>query len=279
MSGLIETGKRLFTRVSEHGLTDWAAALTYYAVLALFPGLIALVGILGLVGSSATDPLLENLEGLAPGAANDILTGAIEEVATGRGAAGFAFVLGLGVAIWSASGYIGAFSRASNAIHETEETRSFVQQRPQQLALTLLLLVLVAVLAIGVVVSGPIAAELGGVVGVGDSAVTAWNIAKWPVIGLMVLVILAVLYYAAPDVDHERVRLLTAGGALTVIAWLAASAGFTFYVSSFASYNATYGSLAGVIVFLVWLWISNLALLLGAELNAELEERRGELPR
>jgi membrane protein len=268
------TLRRTVREFQADGLTDWAAALTYYAVLAIFPALIALVSILGLVGASATDPLLDNLAVLAPGPANEILTNAIDEITASRGTAGIALVLGLLGALWSASGYVGAFSRATNVIYEIEEGRPFWKLRPQQLGLTLLLIVLLAVMALGVVVSGPIAEEVGNVVGLGDTAVTVWGIAKWPVIALVVVAIFAILYYAAPNVRQPGFRWITPGGCLALVLWLAASAGFALYVANFGSYNATYGSIAGVIVFLVWLWISNLALLLGAELNAELERER-----
>jgi len=269
-----ETLKRTVREFRADGLTDWAAALTYYGVLAIFPGLIALVSILGLAGTSATDPLLENLDELTPGPANEILTGAIEEIAASRDTAGVAFVLGLLGALWSASGYLGAFARASNAIYEVEEGRPAWKLRPQQVGVTLVLIVLLALLAVGIVVSGPVAEEVGNLIGAGDAAVTAWGIAKWPAIALVVVGILAILFYAAPNVRQPGFRWITPGGVLTLAAWLAASAGFALYVSNFASYNATYGSIAGVIVFLVWLWVSNLALLLGAELNAELERSR-----
>jgi membrane protein len=268
------TLKRTVSEFRDDGLMDWAAALTYYAVLAIFPALIALVSILGLVGASATDPLLENLTDLAPGPANEIITNAIDEITASRGAAGVAFVLGLLGALWSASGYVGAFSRASNVIYEIEEGRSFWKLRPQQIGITFVLILLLAAMALGVVISGPIAEEVGNVVGAGDTAVTIWEIAKWPVIAAVVVGIFALLYYAAPNVRQPGFKWITPGGVLALVLWLAASAAFALYVANFSSYNATYGSIAGVIVFLVWLWISNLALLLGAELNAELERAR-----
>ncbi len=269
-----DTLKRTIREFQDDNLTDWAAALTYYAVLAIFPALIALISVLGLVGASATDPLLDNLTGLTPGPANEILTNAIDEITASRGTAGLAFVLGVLGALWSASGYVGAFSRASNVIYEIDEGRSFWKLRPQQLGITLLLILLLAAMALGVVISGPVAEEVGNVIGAGDTAVTAWGIAKWPAIGLAVVLIFAILYYAAPNVRQPGFRWITPGGVLALVLWLAASAGFALYVSTFASYNATYGSIAGIIVFLVWLWISNLALLLGAEMNAELERTR-----
>ncbi len=266
--------KRTISEFQDDNLTDWAAALTYYAVLAIFPALLALISILGLVGASATDPLIDNLAELAPGPANDILTNAVNEITASRGAAGFAFVLGLAGALWSASGYVGAFSRASNAIYEIEEGRSFIKLRPQQIAITFVLIILLAATALAVVVSGPLAETVGNVVGAGDTAVTVWGIAKWPAIAGVVITIFAILYYTAPNVKQPGFRWITPGGVVALLLWLAASALFAFYVANFSSYNATYGSIAGVIVFLVWLWISNLALLLGAEMNAEMERSR-----
>jgi membrane protein len=266
--------KRTVREFRDDNLTDWAAALTYYGVLALFPALIVLVSILGLIGQSATQPLLDNLSKLAPGAANDIVSGAVRQISSNQGAAGLVFVLGLVGALWSASGYVGAFSRASNAIYEIEEGRPFWKLRPFQIAITVVMILLLALCAIAVVVTGPLAEQVGGVVGAGDAAVTAWDIAKWPVIALVVVTMFAILYWAAPNVKQPGFRWITPGGIAALGLWVLASAGFALYVATFASYNKTYGSLAGVIVFLVWLWISNLAILLGAELNAEVERGR-----
>jgi len=266
--------KRTVNEFREDNLTDWAAALTYYAVLAIFPALIALVSILGLVGPSATDPLIDNLTELTPGPANEIITNAVDEITADQGTAGVAFVLGLLGALWSASGFVGAFSRASNVIYEIEEGRSFLKLRPQQLAITFVLIVLLAATALAVVISGPLAERVGDVVGAGEEAVTIWGIAKWPVMALAVIAIFAILYYAAPNVRQPGFRWITPGGVLALVLWLLSSAAFALFVANFSSYNATYGSIAGVIVFLVWLWISNLALLLGAEMNAELERSR-----
>jgi membrane protein len=266
--------KRTVSEFRDDNLTDWAAALTYYAVLSIFPALVVLVSILGLAGDSATQSVLDNLDELGPGPATDIVSGAIKEISSSQGTAGIAFVLGLALALWSASGYVGAFSRASNAIYEIEEGRPFWKLRPLQLAISLLLILLVAVSAIAVVLTGPLAEQVGDLFGLGSTAVTIWDLAKWPVIVLVVITMLAVLYYGAPNVRHPGFRWITPGGLLGVTLWLLASAGFALYVSNFGSYNKTYGSLAGVIVFLIWLWISNLAVLLGAELNAELERGR-----
>ena len=258
----------------DDNLTDWAAALTYYAMLSVFPALIALVAILGLAGDSATQSVLDNLDQLGQGPANQIVSGAIKDIASSQGTAGAALVIGLAAALWSASGYVGAFSRASNVIYEIEEGRPFWKLRPLQLGMTLVLLLLVAISAIAVVLTGPLAEQVGKLFGIEGIAVTIWDIAKWPVIVLVVITMLAILYYGAPNVRHPGFRWSTPGGALAVGIWMLASAGFALYVSEFGSYNATYGSLAGVVVFLVWLWLSNLAVLLGAELNAELERGR-----
>jgi membrane protein len=266
--------KRTFREFKADNLTDWAAALTYYGVLAIFPAIIALVSIIGLVGPSATQPILDNLKTLTPGPANDILSGAVKQIASNRGGASIAFIFGIAVAIWSASGYVGAFARASNAIYEVPEGRPFWKLRPTQLIVTTVMILLIAASAIAVVVTGPVAKQLGDVVGAGSAAVTAWDIAKWPVIALVVSLMFSVLYFAAPNVKQPGFRWITVGGVVALVVLLIASALFAIYVANFSNYNKTYGALGGVIAFLVWLWIANIAVLLGAELNAELERGR-----
>jgi membrane protein len=266
--------RRTVREFRQDNLTDWAAALTYYGILSIFPALLAMISVLGLIGESATQPLLDNLTEVAPGAAQEIVTNAIQNLNQDQGAAGILFVIGLATALWSASGYVGAFMRASNAIYEVEEGRPFWKLRPVQIAITLVMMILVSIGAIAVVLTGPLAEQVGNVIGLGDAAVTAWDIAKWPVLVLLVSFVFSILYWAAPNVKQPGFRWLTPGGVLAVILWIVASAAFALYVASFASYNKTYGSLGGVIVFLIWLWISNLAVLLGAELNAELERGR-----
>jgi len=266
--------KRTFREFKADNLTDWAAALTYYGILALFPAIIVLVSILGLVGQSATQPLLDNVSTLAPGPAKDIVTGAIQQVGGSRGSAGFAFVIGLATALWSASSYVGAFSRASNAIYEVEEGRPFWKLRPVQLAVTTVMILLLAACAIAVVVTGPLAQRVGDIVGLGSTAVTAWDIAKWPVIAFVVVTMFAILYYASPNVKQPGFKWITPGGIFALVLWIVTSALFAFYVANFSSYNKTYGALAGVVAFLVWLWISNIAILFGAEMNAEVERQR-----
>jgi membrane protein len=266
--------KRSAKEFREDNLTDWAAALTYYGVLAIFPALLVLVSILGLIGESATQPLIDNLGSVAPGPAKDIFTSAIENLQGSSGAAGVFFVIGLIAAVWSASGYIAAFMRASNAIYDIEEGRPLWKTLPMRVGLTILLMVLTAVSAVAVAVSGGLAREVGNLLGLGDTAVTVWSIAKWPVLILFVSFMFALLYWAAPNVKQPKFKWLSPGSILAVVGWIIASAAFAFYVANFGSYNKTYGALAGPIVFLVWLWMSNIMILLGAEFNAELERGR-----
>jgi membrane protein len=266
--------RRTVREFREDNLTDWAAALTYYAVLAIFPAIIALVSILGLVGSSATQPLLDNLGKLAPGPAKDIFTSAIQNLQQSRGGAGIIFVLGLAGALWSASGYVAAFMRASNAIYDVGEGRPIWKTVPVRVGVTVVLVVLLALSAVAVALTGGLARQVGDLVGVGSSAITVWDIAKWPALLLVVSFMFAILYWASPNVKQPGFRWISPGGLLAVVITLLASAGFAFYVANFGSYNKTYGALAGVIVFLVWLWMANIAVLLGAEFNAELERGR-----
>jgi membrane protein len=266
--------KRTVGEFKDDNLTDWAAALTYYGVLAIFPALIVLVSILQLVGDSATQPLLDELGTVAPGPAKDIFTSAIKDLQGDQGAAGVLFIVGLLGALWSASGYVSAFMRASNAIYDIDEGRPIWKTLPVRVGLTLVLLVLLAVTTLAVVLTGGLAEQVGNLIGLGDTAVTVWNIAKWPVLLLVVSFMFALLYWAAPNVKQPGFRWVSPGGILAVVGWLIVSAAFAFYVSSFGSYNKTYGALGGVIVFLVWLWISNIMILLGAEFNAELERGR-----
>jgi membrane protein len=270
------TLKRTIRELREDNLTDWAAALTYYSVLALFPGLIVLVAILGLVGQhpQTTNALLEIVRDVGPASAVDTFRGPIESVVKSNGGAGALLGASLLFAIWSASGYIGAFMRAMNAIYEVDEGRPFWKRRPLQIAITVAMVLLLAIVAISLVVTGPLAESIGEVIGLGDTAITVWGIAKWPAIVVVVTGMFTVLYYVAPNVRQPRLRWVTPGGIVAVLAWLLASLGFALYVANFGSYDKTYGSLGGVIVFLVWLWLSNLALLLGAEFDAELERSR-----
>ena len=269
-----EAIKRTVTEFKEDNLTDWAAALTYYGILAIFPALLALVSIVGLMGDSATQSLIDNLGEVAPGPAKDIFTSAIENLQENQGAAGIMLIVGIAVAVWSASGYVSAFMRASNSIYDVEEGRPIWKSVPTRVGTTLVLLLLLALTAVGVVLTGGLAEQVGKVIGLDKTFVEVWDIAKWPVLLAIVSLMFAILYYAAPNVKHPKFRWVSPGGLVAVVLWILASAAFAFYVANFSSYNETYGAIGGVIVFLTWLWITNIAVLFGAELNAELERGR-----
>jgi len=266
--------KRTVTEFKEDNLTDWAAALTYYGILAIFPALLALVSVVGLMGESTTQSLIDNLGQVAPGPAKDIFTSAIENLQKNQGAAGIMLIVGIAVAVWSASGYVSAFMRASNAIYDVEEGRPIWKSVPTRLGTTLVLLLLLAITSVGVVLTGGLAEQVGKVVGLDKTFVDVWDIAKWPVLLAIVSLMFAILYYAAPNVKHPKFRWVSPGGVVAVVLWILASAAFAFYVANFSSYNETYGAIGGVIVFLTWLWVTNIAVLFGAELNAELERGR-----
>src|SRR3954451_4059053 len=266
--------KRALREFSDDNVTDWAAALTYYGVLSIFPMLLALISLLGLFGASATQPLLDNISSVAPGPAKEIVTNAIGNLQKNQGAAGLAFIIGIAAALWSASGYVGAFMRASNDIWDVEEGRPAWKTIPLRLVVTTVLLVLTTISALAVVLTGPLAEQVGNVVGLGSAAVTAWDIAKWPVLIVIVSLMIALLYYASPNVKHPKFQWVSPGSLLAVLLWIVASALFAFYVANFSSYNKTYGALGGVIVFLTWVWITNNVILLGAEFNAEVERGR-----
>jgi membrane protein len=272
---------RTVRETKRDNLTDLAAALTYYALLSIFPMLLAVLSILGLFGESATRPLIDNLRELSPGPARDTVITAVENLQRSQGAAGVLFVIGVAGALWSASRYIAAFMRAANVIYEVDEGRPIWKKLPLRLGMTVVLAVALVAATVAVAVTGDLASQAGDLLGLGDTAVTVWNFAKWPVAIVLVALLLALLYWAAPNVRHPGFRWLTPGAVLAIVVWIAGSVGFTIYLANFSSYNRTYGALAGVIIFLVWLWLTNVGVLLGAELNAELERGRqieGGLP-
>ena len=268
--------KRAVIESKDDNITDWAAALTYYGVLALFPAVIVFLALLGLFGQqqATIDNLTEIVRSLGPETAVDTFKRVIDGVVASRGGAGALLGVGLVGALWSASGYVGAFIRASNAIYEVREGRKFYILRPLQILITIVGVLLVTLIALSLIISGPVAKAIGDAVNLGDTAVTAWNVVKWPIIVIVVSMMVAALYHVAPNVKQPRFRWFTVGGFLALLVWVVASVGFAFYVAHFGSYNRTYGSLGAVITFLVWLWISNLAILFGAEVNAELERGR-----
>lgn len=255
-------------------LTDWAAALTYYAVLSVFPALLVIVSVVGLLGGPSVRPLIVNASGLAPGPVRDTLTGVLGQLQQGVGRGGLALAIGAAVALWSSSGYVATFMRAANALYDIDEGRPLWKTLAGRFVIPVVLLVATALIAIGVVFTGALARRTGQVLGAGDAALGVWGIVKWPVMLVLFGLVLALLYWAAPNVKHGGFRWVSPGSALAVVIWAAASALFSLYVSNFGNYNRLYGSLAAIIVFLVWLWISNIAVLLGLEFNAELERAR-----
>ena len=270
------TLKNTAREFKEDKLQHWAAALTYYAVLSLFPALLVLVSLVGLVASpqTVTKFLTDIIGTLGPESAVETFKDPIESLTASRGAAGVMAIVGVATALWSASGYVGAFTEASNSIYEVVEGRPFWKLKPLQLFVTFVCIVLVALTALALVVSGPLAKAVGGALGLSDVAVTVWQFAKWPVLLALVVVILHVLYYAAPNVRLRNTKWVSPGTIVSLVIWIVASVLFALYVANFGSYNKTYGSLGGVVVFLLWLWITNIAVLFGVELNAELERTR-----
>jgi membrane protein len=266
---------RTLKEFKEDKLNHWAAALTYYAVLSLFPALLVMVSLVGLVADPATVTtfLTDVIGSLGPASAVDTFKEPIESVTSSGGTAGIMAIVGVAAALWSASGYVGAFTEASNSIYEVEEGRPFYKLKPLQLLVTFVCITLVAITALALVVSGPLAEAVGGALGLSDVAVTVWQIAKWPVMLALVLLILHVLYFVAPNAQVKR-PWVSRGTVLTLVVWILASVAFAFYVANFGSYNKTYGTLGGVVVFLLWLWITNIAVLLGVEFNAETERTR-----
>jgi membrane protein len=275
-TSVFATVRRTVTEFSEDNLSDWAASLTYYGLLALFPALIALVGLIGLVGdpASTTKTITQIVTKIGPSSAASTFAGPIKAITAHKSTAGIMGIVGVAVALWSASSYVGAFMRAANVIYETPEGRPIWKLRPLQVLVTLIMVVLLALVALAIVLTGPIVTAVAQPLGVGSTAVTIWDIAKWPVLLVVIITMFAVLFYAAPNVKLAGFKWVSPGALLAVVVWLIASALFAFYVANFSSYDKTYGTLAGVVIFLVWMWLTNTALLLGMELNAERERTR-----
>jgi membrane protein len=271
---LVYTLKKTLREFSSDQCTDLAASLTYYSVLALFPGLLAVVSILGLVGQADTTikTLLDVIGNIGSEQVVKLISGPVEGLVRSP-AAPVTFIVGVVGAIWSASGYVGAFGRAMNRIYNVREGRPIWKLRPTMLGVTVFT-VLLLVLGLLTLVSGPLARSFGDVIGLGDVAVTVLTIVQWPVLLVIAVIVIAVLYYWSPNVRQPKFRWVSGGSILALLIWIIASVGFGFYVGNFSNYNATYGSLGGVIVFLLWIWITNNALLFGAEFDAEIERGR-----
>ena len=271
-----KTLKRTATEFKDDKLNHWGAALTYYAVLSIFPALLVLVSLVGLFADPArvTKVLTDTISEMGPSTAADTFKGPIESLTSSRGTAGIMFIVGIASALWAASGYVSAFSDACNTIYEVDEGRPFWKLKPLQLLVTFAVIVLAAIVALALVLSGPIVGALGGALGLSDAVLTLWRFAKWPAMLVLVLAIFGVLYYATPNAKVSGVRWITGGAIVALVAWIGASILFALYVANFGSYDKTYGTLGGVVVFLIWLWVTNMAILLGAEFNAETERAK-----
>jgi membrane protein len=273
-SSLKDVLRRARVEFRRDHLTDLAAGLTYYATLSAVPALILLVAILGLLGPDTTTQLTNQIQAIAPGSSAELVRNLIGQAQANRTGAGIGAIVGLVVALWSASGYVAAFMRASNVIYDIGEGRPIWKTVPIRIGLTVLAVVVIVLSVVIVVVSGPVAQQVGDLIGAGDTAVLVWNIVKWPVLLVLVSVLLAIMFWASPNAKQAGIEWVSPGGVIAVVIWVGASALFALYVTHFASYDRTYGSMAGVVIFLVWLWLTNIALLLGAEVNAELEHGR-----
>jgi membrane protein len=270
------TLKRTASEFKEDKLTHWAAALTYYAILSLFPALLVMVSLVGVFADPerVTKVLTDTVSQLGPASAAETFQGPIESITSNRGTAGIMLIVGVVSALWAASGYVSAFADASNSIYEVEEGRPMWKLKPLQLVVTLVLILLAAIVALALVLSGPLVGALGGALGISDSVLVAWRFAKWPAMVVLLLVIFGVLYYTAPNARVSGVKWVTGGALVALVTWIVASIAFALYVANFSSYDKTYGTLGGVVVFLLWLWLTNIAILLGAEFNAETERAR-----
>jgi membrane protein len=269
----LAAARRTLKEYKADDLQDRAAALTYFGIQSIFPGLLVLVSLLGILGKSATQPLITNLGNALPASVRKIILSDVTHLQHSHAASGILGIAGLVLALWSASNYVAAFMRASNVIYDVPEGRPIWKTAPIRLGVTLVTMILLVAVAVIVVVTGGLAQKVGNVLGLGSTAVTVWDIAKWPLLLIIVGLILAILFWASPNARHGF-QWVSPGGFIAVLLWLLASALFAVYVANFSHYNKIYGSLAGVIIFLIWMWISNVAILLGAEFNAELERGR-----
>jgi membrane protein len=272
--GLFAALKRTFKQFSQDNISDWAAALTYYGVLSIFPGVLVLVSLLGMLSRNGQATVQETVEKLTPNEQLQNLVGTVLGQVKDPGTAGLAAIIGVVVAFWSASGYVAAFMRASNAVYDVPEGRPIWKTVPIRVGVTAVVGLMLVISAAIVIFTGNLAKVVGDQIGLGSAAVTTWNIAKWPVLIILISLMFAILYWASPNAKTGGFRWVSPGGLFAVLLWLVASVAFAIYLANFANYNKTYGTLGGVIAFLVWMWISNIAILLGAELDAELERGR-----
>jgi membrane protein len=273
--------KNAFKRFQKDQMSDHAAALTYYSLLSLFPALLFGVAALGFFGEQA---LINNaadylLKAGAPKETVDAVTSALESAQSQRSTAATALFVAIATSLYGASGAFGAVGRALNIVWRVEEGRNFLRKKVHDVAWTLVVLALVLITLVLIFVGGGVAEDLAGTIGLGDVVASVWLIARWPAALVVTMLIYAIVYYAAPNIEVPRFQFISPGAVFGVVTWLVASAGFFYYVSNFSSYSATYGAFAAVVILLVWLWLTNMVLLLGAELNAVIDLRRApELP-
>jgi membrane protein len=273
-TSLLAVLKRSRAEFRNDHLTTLAAALTYYGVLAMVPGLLVLFAALGLFGKHFTNKVADQVNHVAPGSAGHFVQTLLHQAQLHKAGSGTTAIVGLVIALWSASSYVNGFRQASNVIYGIGEGRPLWKTIPLRLAITVFAVIILIICALIVVVSGSIASEVGNAVGVGHTALIIWEIAKWPVLLVLVSLLLAVLFWASPNAKQAGIKWISPGGLIATAMWLIVSALFAVYVANFSSYDKTYGPLAGVVVFLIWLWLSNIAILLGAEINAELDHAK-----
>jgi membrane protein len=257
-------------------MTQRAAALTYYALLSLFPALLVSVSVLGVFGQqSLVSQAADYLKGAgAPPEVVDAVTAALASAVRQRSTAGGALVIGLATALYGASGAFNSVGKALNQVWRVEEGRGFVKRKLESLMWTTLLIVLGLVTIVLLFLGGGLADDVLGLIGLGENVAAIWNVVRWPLALMAAMLMYAVVFYAAPNVEIRQWRYITPGAIFGVGATILASAGFFFYVSTFSSYSATYGAFAGVVILLIWLNLSSAVLLLGAELNAVVDLRR-----
>jgi membrane protein len=263
--------KRSFREFQDENVFDWAAALTYYAVLSIFPVLLAVVSFVGLIGGPAVGPMMDNFDAAAPsGPVSDILFTALDNLQRSRGQAFVLFVVGIAAALWAATGYVGTFKRAANEILGTTDERQLLKSTWIRLGVPLLVMSMMTLATVMVTFTGGLADTLGRMLGVGSTGTLVWNILKWPALAVLVAAMLVILYRTAPTVRRPNYRGVTPGIAVATIIWLVASALFALYLAKFSSYNQTYAALAAVVIFLVWLWVTNGLVLLGVQFDIDM---------
>jgi membrane protein len=271
---LLAVLKRSRAEFRNDHLTTLAAALTYYAVLAVVPGLVVVFVALGFFGGDITNRVVTQVNDVAPASSGQFVHSLMTQARSHKTGTGVMAIVGVAIALWSASSYVNAFRQASNVIYGIGEGRPAWKTVPLRLGVTALAVAIMVVCAVIVVVSGSIARAVGNAIGAGHAAVLVWSIVKWPILLILVSILLAVLFWASPNAKQAGIKWVSPGGVLATVIWIVVSAAFAFYVTNFSSYNKNYGALAGIVIFLIWLWLTNLALLLGAEVNAELDHAK-----